>query len=124
MVTPPPPARAAMRARSNVAADIAAATSPTARAASANIGRDDRLQVVLGIDDVAEGRVVGRDQDGLRLSDGQAGQAARVLERDRVALLRHDAARLDEAVGEAQVADFGCAPEQQVLHDSSEPDRA
>ena len=56
----------------------------------------------------------------LRLSDGHAGDRARVLERDRIALLRHDAARLDEAVGKAQIADLRRAPQQQVLHDTSE----
>ena len=46
-----------------------------------------------------------------------------VLERDRVALLRHDAARLHEAVAEAQVAELGGAPQQQILHEPSEPDQ-
>ena len=48
---------------------------------------------------------------------------ARVLERHRVALLRHDAARLHEAVRQPQVAELRRAPEQQILDDAAEPDQ-
>jgi hypothetical protein len=81
---------------------------------------DQRLQIVLGVDDVAEGRVVNRDQDRRRLTDGLAADRTRVLERDRVALLRHDAAALHEAVGQPQVAELCRAPEQEVLHHATE----
>ena len=60
--------------------------------------------------------------DRLRLADGLAADGARVLERDRVALLRHDAAALHEAVAEPQVAELHRAPEQQVLNDAAEAD--
>jgi hypothetical protein len=42
-----------------------------------------------------------------------------VLDRDRVALLRHDAAALHEAVAEADVAELRGAPQQQVLHEAA-----
>ena len=58
----------------------------------------------------------------LRLADGLAADGARVLERHRVALLRHDAAALHEAVAEAQVAELHRAPQQQVLDDPAEAD--
>ena len=51
-----------------------------------------------------------------------AADRARVLERNRVALLRHDAAALHEAVRQAQVAELHRAPEQQVLDDAAEAD--
>ena len=59
--------------------------------------------------------------DGRRLAERLAADRARVLERDGVALLRHDAARLHEAVGEPQVAELHRAPEQQVLDDAAKP---
>ena len=48
---------------------------------------------------------------------------ARVLERHRVALLRHDAAALHEAVAEPQVVELRGAPQQQVLHEAAEADQ-
>jgi hypothetical protein len=56
----------------------------------------------------------------LRLAERLAADGARVLERHRVPLLRHDAARLHEPVAQAQVAELHRAPEQQVLHDPAE----
>jgi hypothetical protein len=55
-----------------------------------------------------------------RLTERLAANGAGVLERNRVALLRHDAARLHEAVREPQVSEFRRAPQQQVLHDAPE----
>ena len=60
--------------------------------------------------------------DRLRLAERLAADGARVLERDRVALLRHDAAALHEAVAEAHVAELRGAPEQQVLHEAAVAD--
>ena len=57
-----------------------------------------------------------------RLAERLAGDRARVLERHGVPLLRHDAAALHEAVGEAQVAELHRAPQQQVLDDAAEAD--
>ena len=65
--------------------------------------------------------LVDGEQDRLRLSQRLAADGARVLERHRVPLLRHDAARLDESVAEAHVVELGGAPEQQVLHEASVP---
>ncbi len=106
---------------SNAAVAIAAATSCTARVASLKCFEDERLQIVLGVDDVAEWRVVDGDRNRRRLSHRLAGDRASVLERDRVALLRHDAAALHEAVGQAQIADLRGAPQQQVLQNAAEP---
>ncbi len=55
-----------------------------------------------------------------RLAERLAADGARVLERHGVALLRHDAARLHEAVRQPQVAELHRAPEQHVLHDAAE----
>ncbi len=60
--------------------------------------------------------------NGLRLAERLAADRARVLERDRIPLLRHDAARLHVAVAETKVAEFGGAPQQQVLHEAAEAD--
>ena len=46
-----------------------------------------------------------------------------MLERHGVALLRHDAAALHEAVAETEIPEFDGAPEQQILHDAPEPDQ-
>ena len=62
--------------------------------------------------------------DRLRLAERLAADGARVLERDRVALLRHDAAALHEAVAEPQVVELRRAPEQQVLHEAPDARRA
>ena len=59
--------------------------------------------------------------DRLRLAHRLAADGARVLERDRVALLRHDAAALHEPVAETDVVEFSGGPEQQVLHETAEP---
>ena len=56
------------------------------------------------------------------LPERLAADRARVLERHRVPLLRHDAAALHEAVGQPQVAEFDRRPEQQVLDDAAEAD--
>ena len=61
------------------------------------------------------------EHDRARLPDRLAADRAGVLERDGVALLRHDAAALDELVGEPQVSELARAPEQQILNDPSEP---
>ena len=82
---------------------------------------DERLQVVLGVHDVAERRVVDGHHRPRRLADGLARQRARVLQRDRVALLRHDAAALHETVRQPQVLELQRAPEQQVLDHAAEP---
>src|SRR4051794_6148422 len=55
-------------------------------------GKDERLQVVLGIDDVSEGRVMDREQNAARLPERLAADGARMFECDRISLLRHDAA--------------------------------
>ena len=56
----------------------------------------------------------------LRLTDRLAANRARVLERDGIPLLRHDAAALHEPVSQPQVAELARAPEQQILHDAAE----
>ena len=61
--------------------------------------------------------------DRLRLPDRLAADGARVLERDRVPLLRHDAARLHEALAEPQVAELHRAPQQEVLQHAAEADQ-
>jgi len=81
---------------------------------------DEWLQVILGIDNVAERRVVHAQEDGGRLTERLAADRARVLERNRVALLRHDAAALHEAFTQPQVPEFRRAPEQQVLDEAAE----
>ena len=120
-VIQPAAARSAIRAVLNSAPLIAAVTSRMARGAVAEHRGDQRLQIVFGIDDVAERRVVDGEHDGRRLSDRLAGDRPRVLERHGIALLRHDAAALDESVRQAQVADLGRAPQQQVLNDPAQP---
>ena len=84
--------------------------------------RDERLQIVLGVDDVAERRVVRRQHNGRRLAERLAADRARVLQRDRVPLLRHDAAALHEPVRQPQVAELHRAPQQQILDDAAEAD--
>ena len=121
-VVPPTPARAASFSTSKSASRIAAATSVTVARRIAKHRRHQRLQVVFGVDDVAERRVVDGGGDRLRLADGLAANRARVLQRHRVALLRHDAAALHEAVAQPQVAELHRAPEQQVLDDAAEAD--
>ena len=81
----------------------------------------ERLQIVFGVDDVAERGVVDAQHDRRCLAKRLAGDRARVLERDRVALLRHDAAALHEPVRQPQVAEFARAPEQQILDDAAKP---
>ena len=78
---------------SKSAVRIAAATSFTGARRVAEHREHERLQVVFGVDDVAERRVVHGGDDRLRLAERLAADGARVLERDWVALLRHDAAR-------------------------------
>src|SRR5262245_39094332 len=68
--------------------------------------KHERLQVILRVDDVAEGRVVDSRTDRLRLTKRLAADGARVLDRDRIALLRHDAAALHEPVTESDVAEL------------------
>ena len=67
---------------------------------------DERLQIVFGVHDVAEGRVVDGEHDRRGLPQRLAGNRACVFERDGIALLRHDAAALHEAVGQPQVAEL------------------
>ena len=43
-----------------------------------------------------------------------------MLQRDRIALLRHDAAALHEPLAETQVPEFARAPQEQVLDDAAE----
>ena len=124
IVVPPSPARAASRSTLNCASLQRRRHQRHHARRVAEHRRDQRLQVVLGVDDVAERRVVHGRQDRLRLADRLAADRPRVLERHRVALLRHDAARLHEAVGEPQVAELHRAPQQQVLHHPARGRRA
>ena len=48
---------------------------------------------------------------------------ARMLQRDRIPLLRHDAAALHEPVAEPQVAELRGAPEQHILDEAAEADQ-
>ena len=93
--------------------------------AARGIGEDrghERLQIVLGIDNVAERRVVGDQRQAIRLRERFRQQRARVLQRDRIALLRHDAADLHEIVRQPQVADLARAPQQHVLDEPADAD--
>ena len=81
---------------------------------------DQRLQVVLRVDDVAERRVVDGGENRLRLTERLAADRPHVLDRHRIPLLRHDAARLHESVAEAQVAELRRAPQQQILREAAE----
>jgi hypothetical protein len=60
------------------------------------------------------------DHDGVSLTDRLAADRPGVLDRHGVELLRHDAARLHEAVSEPDVVHFRRAPQQQILHEASE----
>src|SRR5262249_35932304 len=87
---------------------------------------DERLQVVLGVDDVAEGRVVNGGDDRLRLTERLAADRAGMLDRYGIPLLRHDAAALHGPRAEPDIAEFRRAPEQQILNEpavSGEEDR-
>ena len=119
-VVPPSPARASSLDRIELGRLNRRRDEPERADGVAEHRRHQRLQVVLGVDDVAEGRVVDGADDGLRLAERLAADGARVLDGHRVALLRHDAARLHEAVAEAHVAELERAPEQQVLHEAAE----
>ena len=81
-----------------------------------------RLQIVFGVDDVAERRVVDGGGDRLCLANRLAANRARVFQRHRVALLRHDAAALHEALAQPQVAELHRAPQQKILDDAAEAD--
>ena len=70
------PARASRRSASNSAVAIAAAISFTARVRVAEHRVHERLQVVLAVHDVAEGRVVDGGDDRLRLTERLAGNRA------------------------------------------------
>ena len=84
-------------------------------------GREyERLQVVLGVDDVAERCIVHRGHDRLGLAKRLARDRARVLERDRVAFLRHDAAALHEPFTEAKIVELRSRPLQQVLDEAAQ----
>ena len=82
-------------------------------------GEHQRLKIVFAVVDVAERGVVRAGENGLRFSQRAAGQDAGVLERHRIAFLRHDAGRLDVRVGEAHKAKFPRGPQQQILHQLS-----
>ena len=122
-VVPPSPARAASRCDVEVGAAHRRRDQRHRARRVAEHRRDERLQIVLGVDDVAERRVVDGGHDRLRLADRLAADRARVLERDRIALLRHDAARLHEALAEPQVAELHRAPQQEVLQHAAETDQ-
>ena len=115
-VVPPWAARAASRATSKSASRIVAADQRDGPRGVTKHRRDQRLQVIFGIDDVAERRVVDGGDDRLRLADRLAGDRPRVLERHRISLLRHDAARLHEPLAEPEVTELHRAPQQKVLH--------
>ena len=54
-----------------------------------------------------------------RLPERLAADRARMFERDRISLLRHDAAALHELIPEPEIAEFAGAPEQEILNDTT-----
>ena len=61
-------------------------------------GENQRLKIVFAVIHVAEGRVVRAGEHGLGFAQRAAGQDADVLQRHRIALLRHDAGGLHERI--------------------------
>ncbi len=96
------------------------AEKPPGADAVAESRKDQGLEIVLVIVDVAEGRVVNGGEDGLCLPERFAGENPGVFERDRIPLLRHDAARLHVAGREPQKTVLLGAPQQQVLHQAAQ----
>ena len=99
---------------------MAAATSLTARVASRNIENTSGCRSSSVSTMSPNGVLWTLSDDRLRLAQRLAADGAGVFERHRIALLRHDAARLHEAVAEAHVVEFGGAPQQQILHEAAE----
>ena len=83
-------------------------------------GKHQWLQVILAIHDIAERRIVRAGEHGLRLAERFTRQDARMLQRDGISFLRHDAAGLHVGVAQAQVAVFLGAPQKQILDQFSQ----
>ncbi len=74
-----------------------------------------RLQIVFRIVHIREGSIVQASKDALRLHQSPARENADMLQRNRIPLLRHDAADLHIGITKPQVAEFHRAPQQQIL---------
>jgi hypothetical protein len=76
------------------------------------------LHFAFGVVHVGERRVVNGGEHGLAARGAERGDESQVLDRHRIALLRHDRAHLDEGVRHVQVADLEARPGVQVLHEA------
>src|ERR1700681_872796 len=79
-----------------------------------------RLQVVFTVNHIAKRRVVQAIKDTLGLRKGLARQDPGMLERNRIALLRHNTAGLYVAVGKPQKSELCRAPAKQFLYQPAE----
>jgi hypothetical protein len=79
-----------------------------------------RLQIVLAIVDVAKRSVVRAHQHRLRFAQSPAGENPRMLQRHRIALLRHDAGALHVTIAQPQKSELARRPQQQVLRELSQ----
>jgi hypothetical protein len=79
-----------------------------------------RLNVILGVDNVAEGRIVKTPNDSLALSQGAAGEDTQMLQSNGVPLLWHDAAALHKSICQPNHLRILRTPGKQVLNKSSQ----
>src|ERR1700735_3662110 len=100
------------------------AQKPDASISIFKCGVNKRLQIVLRVVHVRKRRVVDAAKNALGLIERPASENPDVFKRDRVALLRHDAADLDISVGETEIVELGSAPKKKVLRKTSEVDHA
>ncbi len=78
------------------------------------------LHFAFAVVHVGEGGVVHRVHHHVAAPTGDRRQVAHMLDRNRIALLRHDRADLDQRVGHVELADLEAGPEGQILDDAAQ----